>query len=81
MSPAEADDVLMTSCACLCRPQAQKLEVLRQKKLEYLEYQRQLHLQRMQEQEMEMRMRLEHERSMVQQRTMQYNVSNARSTT
>lgn len=55
--------------------QAQKLEVLRQKKLEYLEFQRQLHLARMREQEADMRARLEQERSMVQQRTMTYNVS------
>ena len=59
--------------------QAQKLEVLRQKKLEYLEYQRQLHLQRMREQEQEMRARHEAERNMVQQRTMHYNVSHVTS--
>jgi growth factor-regulated tyrosine kinase substrate len=50
----------------------QKLEVLRQKKQEYLEYQRQLALQRMQEQEMEMRRRLEQQKQDQQMRAMQY---------
>jgi growth factor-regulated tyrosine kinase substrate len=50
----------------------QKLEILRQKKQEYLEYQRQLALQRMQDQEMEMRRRLEQQKQDQQMRAMQY---------
>jgi len=38
---------------------AQKLHIMRQKKQEYLQYQRQLAMQRMQEQEREMQMRIE----------------------
>lgn len=51
---------------------AQKLEVLRQKKQEYLEYQRQLALQRLQEQEMEMKRRLELQKQEQHMRAMQY---------
>ncbi|CAG0890299.1 unnamed protein product [Darwinula stevensoni] len=43
---------------------AQKLEIMRKKKQEYLEYQRQMAMQRMQEQEREMQMRHEQEREM-----------------
>lgn len=50
----------------------QKLEVLRQKKQEYLEFQRQLALQRLQEQEMEMKRRLELQKQEQQMRAMQY---------
>ncbi|CAH1794150.1 unnamed protein product, partial [Owenia fusiformis] len=50
---------------------AHKLEIMRQKKQEYLEYQRQLALQRMQEQEREMQMRFEQQKQMTQMRQMQ----------
>ncbi|XP_070581327.1 hepatocyte growth factor-regulated tyrosine kinase substrate-like [Ptychodera flava] len=51
---------------------AQKLEIMRQKKQEYLAYQRQLALQRLQEQEREMQMRLEQHKHQQQMRPMQY---------
>ncbi|XP_077980543.1 hepatocyte growth factor-regulated tyrosine kinase substrate-like isoform X2 [Glandiceps talaboti] len=51
---------------------AQKLEIMRQKKQEYLAYQRQLALQRLQEQEREMQMRLEQQKQQQQMRPMQY---------
>ncbi|XP_013414877.1 hepatocyte growth factor-regulated tyrosine kinase substrate [Lingula anatina] len=50
----------------------QKLEIMRQKKHEYLEYQRQLAVQRMQEQDRLMNMRLAQQKQMVQMREMQY---------
>lgn len=50
---------------------AHKLEIMRQKKHEYLEMQRQLALQRLQEQEREMQMRLEQQKHMTQIRQMQ----------
>ncbi|XP_052784474.1 hepatocyte growth factor-regulated tyrosine kinase substrate-like isoform X2 [Mya arenaria] len=50
---------------------AQKLDIMRQKKHEYLEMQRQLALQRMQEQEREMQMRFEQQRQLTQMRQMQ----------
>ncbi|CAF4266902.1 unnamed protein product [Rotaria sp. Silwood2] len=43
---------------------AQKLDFMRQKKQEYLEYQRQLHLQRLAQQELEMKTRLEQQRQL-----------------
>nr|CAB3252711.1 hepatocyte growth factor-regulated tyrosine kinase substrate L homolog [Phallusia mammillata] len=49
----------------------QKLELMRQKKQEYLAYQRQLALQRMQEQEMARQARLEQQKQFIQQRAMQ----------
>ncbi|KAL8588967.1 hypothetical protein ACOMHN_065749 [Nucella lapillus] len=49
----------------------QKLEVMRQKKHEYLEMQRQLALQRLQEQEREMAMRLEQQKQLTHMRQMQ----------
>ncbi|KAF8766577.1 Hepatocyte growth factor-regulated tyrosine like protein [Argiope bruennichi] len=45
---------------------AQKLEIMRKKKQEYLQYQRQLALQRMQEQEREMQMRQEQHKQQYQ---------------
>ncbi|ESO09504.1 hypothetical protein HELRODRAFT_190525 [Helobdella robusta] len=51
---------------------AQKLEILRQKKQVYLEYQRQMALQRMHEQELEMRKRLEMQKQEQQMKAMQY---------
>lgn len=42
---------------------AHKLEIMRKKKQEYLQYQRQLALQRIQEQEREMQMRMEHQKA------------------
>ncbi|XP_041362531.1 hepatocyte growth factor-regulated tyrosine kinase substrate-like isoform X3 [Gigantopelta aegis] len=50
---------------------AQKLEIMRQKKHEYLEMQRQLALQRLQEQEREMHLRLEQQKQLTQMRQMQ----------
>lgn len=50
---------------------AQKLEIMRQKKHEYLEMQRQLALQRLQEQEREMQFRLEQQKQLTQMRQMQ----------
>ena len=50
---------------------AQKLEVMRQKKQEYLAYQRQLALQRMQEQEAARHARLEQQKQLIQQKAMQ----------
>ena len=50
---------------------AQKLEVMRQKKQEYLAYQRQLALQRMQEQEAARQARLEQHKQLIQQKAMQ----------
>lgn len=50
---------------------AHKLEIMRQKKHEYLEMQRQLALQRLQEQEREMQMRFEQQRQLTQMRQMQ----------
>ncbi|XP_045212780.2 hepatocyte growth factor-regulated tyrosine kinase substrate-like [Mercenaria mercenaria] len=50
---------------------AQKLDIMRQKKHEYLEMQRQLALQRLQEQEREMQMRFEQQRQLTQMRQMQ----------
>ncbi|XP_071108372.1 hepatocyte growth factor-regulated tyrosine kinase substrate-like isoform X1 [Haliotis cracherodii] len=50
---------------------AQKLEIMRQKKHEYLEMQRQLALQRLQEQEREMQMRFEQQKHLTQMRQMQ----------
>ncbi|XP_048760354.2 hepatocyte growth factor-regulated tyrosine kinase substrate-like [Ostrea edulis] len=50
---------------------AQKLEIMRQKKHEYLEMQRQLALQRLQDQEREMQMRLEQQKHLTQIRQMQ----------
>ncbi|XP_015211765.1 hepatocyte growth factor-regulated tyrosine kinase substrate isoform X1 [Lepisosteus oculatus] len=47
---------------------AQKLEIMRQKKQEYLEMQRQLAIQRLQEQEKERQMRLEHQKQTIQMR-------------
>nr|XP_057904153.1 hepatocyte growth factor-regulated tyrosine kinase substrate isoform X4 [Doryrhamphus excisus] len=47
---------------------AQKLEIMRQKKQEYLEMQRQLAIQRLQEQEKERQMRLEHQKHTIQMR-------------
>ncbi|XP_005069870.1 hepatocyte growth factor-regulated tyrosine kinase substrate isoform X1 [Mesocricetus auratus] len=47
---------------------AQKLEIMRQKKQEYLEVQRQLAIQRLQEQEKERQMRLEQQKQTVQMR-------------
>ncbi|XP_008826739.1 hepatocyte growth factor-regulated tyrosine kinase substrate isoform X2 [Nannospalax galili] len=47
---------------------AQKLEIMRQKKQEYLEVQRQLAIQRLQEQEKERQMRLEQHKQTVQMR-------------
>ncbi|KAI5934070.1 hepatocyte growth factor-regulated tyrosine kinase substrate isoform X2 [Manis javanica] len=47
---------------------AQKLEVMRQKKQEYLEVQRQLAIQRLQEQEKERQMRLEQQKQTIQMR-------------
>ncbi len=44
----------------MCPQMREKLELMRQKKQEYLQYQRQLALQRMQEQEREMLLRQEH---------------------
>jgi len=41
---------------------AQKLHIMRQKKQEYLQYQRQIALQRMQEQEREMQLRIEQQK-------------------
>lgn len=49
----------------------QKLEVMRQKKHEYLEMQRQMALQRLQEQEREMAMRLEQQKQLTHMRQMQ----------
>ncbi|XP_035220650.1 hepatocyte growth factor-regulated tyrosine kinase substrate-like isoform X1 [Stegodyphus dumicola] len=45
---------------------AQKLEIMRKKKQEYLQYQRQLAIQRMQEQEREMQMRQEQQKQQYQ---------------
>lgn len=42
---------------------AQKLDIMRKKKQEYLQYQRQIALQRIQEQEREMQMRQEHQKA------------------
>lgn len=50
---------------------AHKLEIMRQKKHEYLEMQRQLALQRLQEQEREMQMRFEQQKHLTQIRQMQ----------
>ncbi|KAK6180368.1 hypothetical protein SNE40_012537 [Patella caerulea] len=50
---------------------AQKLEIMRQKKHEYLEMQRQMALQRLQEQEREMQMRFEQQRQLTQIRQYQ----------
>ncbi|KAL4240613.1 hypothetical protein ACF0H5_001404 [Mactra antiquata] len=50
---------------------AHKLDIMRQKKHEYLEMQRQLALQRLQEQEREMQMRFEQQRQLTQMRQMQ----------
>lgn len=50
---------------------AHKLEIMRQKKHEYLEMQRQLALQRLQEQEREMQMRFEQQRQLTHMRQMQ----------
>lgn len=50
---------------------AHKLDIMRQKKHEYLEMQRQLALQRLQEQEREMQIRLEQQKHMTQIRQMQ----------
>ncbi|XP_051905483.1 hepatocyte growth factor-regulated tyrosine kinase substrate isoform X2 [Hippocampus zosterae] len=47
---------------------AQKLEIMRQKKQEYLEMQRQLSIQRLQEQEKERQMRLEQQKHTIQMR-------------
>uniref|UniRef100_A0AC11CNL7 Hepatocyte growth factor-regulated tyrosine kinase substrate n=1 Tax=Ovis aries TaxID=9940 RepID=A0AC11CNL7_SHEEP len=47
---------------------AQKLEIMRQKKQEYLEVQRQLAIQRLQEQEKERQMRLEQQKQTIQMR-------------
>ncbi|XP_060700756.1 hepatocyte growth factor-regulated tyrosine kinase substrate isoform X2 [Hemiscyllium ocellatum] len=47
---------------------AQKLEIMRQKKQEYLEMQRQLAIQRLQEQEKERQMRLEQQKQTIQMR-------------
>ncbi|PNI21739.1 HGS isoform 8, partial [Pan troglodytes] len=47
---------------------AQKLEIMRQKKQEYLEVQRQLAIQRLQEQEKERQLRLEQQKQTVQMR-------------
>ncbi|KAH0517943.1 Hepatocyte growth factor-regulated tyrosine kinase substrate [Microtus ochrogaster] len=47
---------------------AQKLEIMRQKKQEYLEVQRQLAIQRLQEQDKERQMRLEQQKQTVQMR-------------
>jgi len=44
---------------------AQKLHIMRQKKQEYLQYQRQLAMQRMQEQEREMQMRIEQQKQQI----------------
>ncbi|XP_025078663.1 hepatocyte growth factor-regulated tyrosine kinase substrate-like [Pomacea canaliculata] len=49
----------------------QKLEIMRQKKHEYLEMQRQLALQRLQEQERELAMRLEQQKQLTHMRQMQ----------
>ncbi len=46
---------------------AQKLHIMRQKKQEYLQYQRQLAMQRMQDQEREMQMRIEQQNRQQQQ--------------
>ncbi|XP_064624793.1 hepatocyte growth factor-regulated tyrosine kinase substrate-like isoform X2 [Lineus longissimus] len=50
---------------------AQKLEVMRVKKHEYLEFQRQLAIQRMAEQKHELQMRLEQQKQLTQMRQMQ----------
>lgn len=50
---------------------AQKLEVMRQKKQEYLAYQRQMALQRMQEQEAARQARLQQQKQFIQQKAMQ----------
>ncbi|XP_076800622.1 hepatocyte growth factor-regulated tyrosine kinase substrate-like isoform X1 [Clavelina lepadiformis] len=50
---------------------AKKLELMRQKKQEYLAYQRQVALQRMQEQEAARQARLEQQKQFIQQRAMQ----------
>ncbi|CAF1207789.1 unnamed protein product, partial [Didymodactylos carnosus] len=50
---------------------AHKLDIMRQKKQEYLEYQRQLHLQRLAEQEREMQVRLEQQRQLILAREQQ----------
>ncbi|KAH3861980.1 hepatocyte growth factor-regulated tyrosine kinase substrate-like [Dreissena polymorpha] len=50
---------------------AHKLDIMRQKKHEYLEMQRQLALQRLQEQEREMQLRFEQQRHLTQIRQMQ----------
>nr|XP_039270919.1 hepatocyte growth factor-regulated tyrosine kinase substrate-like isoform X1 [Styela clava] len=50
---------------------AQKLEIMRQKKQEYLAYQRQIALQRMQEQEAARHARLEKQKQFIMQRAMQ----------
>lgn len=47
---------------------AQKLEIMRKKKQEYLQYQRQLAMQRMQDEEREMQMRMEQQKQMYQLR-------------
>ncbi|XP_028912847.1 hepatocyte growth factor-regulated tyrosine kinase substrate isoform X2 [Ornithorhynchus anatinus] len=47
---------------------AQKLEIMRQKKQEYLEMQRQMAIQRLQEQEKERQMRLEQQKQTIQMR-------------
>ncbi|XP_072044628.1 hepatocyte growth factor-regulated tyrosine kinase substrate-like [Amphiura filiformis] len=54
---------------------AQKLEVMRQKKQEYLQHQQQLALQRLQEQEREMQIRLEQQKHEQQMRQVQYTAS------
>nr|XP_006814774.1 PREDICTED: hepatocyte growth factor-regulated tyrosine kinase substrate-like isoform X2 [Saccoglossus kowalevskii] len=51
---------------------AQKLEIMRQKKQEYLAYQRQLAMQRLQEQERELQMRLEQQKQQQQMRPAHY---------
>ena len=50
---------------------AQKLEIMRQKKQEYLAYQRQMALQRMQDQEAARQARLEQHKQLIQQKAMQ----------
>ena len=50
----------------------EKLELMRKKKTEYLQYQRQLAMQRMQEQEREMMLRQEQSRQQYHQQQMQY---------
>merc|ERR1711971_1126965 len=52
----------------------EKLELMRQKKTEYLQYQRQLAMQRMQEQERDMMLRQEQSRQQYHQQQMQYPV-------